>query len=36
MALVLQDRVREISTTLGSGTLTLSGAYPGGYRTFAS
>jgi hypothetical protein len=36
MALVLQDRVREISTTTGNGTVTLSGAYPGGYRTFAS
>lgn len=36
MALVLQDRVREISTTTGTGTVTLSGAYPGGYRTFAS
>jgi hypothetical protein len=36
MALVLQDRVREISTTTGDGTVTLSGAYPGGYRTFAS
>jgi hypothetical protein len=36
MALVLQDRVREISTTTGNGTITLSGVYPGGYRTFAS
>lgn len=36
MALVLQDRVREISTTTGDGTVTLSGVYPGGYRTFAS
>lgn len=36
MALVLQDRVREVSTTTGNGTVTLSGAYPGGYRTFAS
>jgi hypothetical protein len=36
MALVLQDRVREISTTTGNGTVTLGGAYPGGYRTFAS
>lgn len=36
MALVLQDRVREISTTTGTGTVTLTGAYPGGYRTFAS
>lgn len=35
MALVLQDRVREICTTTGTGTLTLSGPFDG-YRTFAS
>ena len=35
MALVLQDRVRETSTTTGTGTMTLGGAYDG-YRTFAS
>lgn len=35
MALVLQDRVRETSTTTGTGTITLAGAYDG-YRTFAS
>jgi len=35
MALVLKDRVRESSTTTGTGTVTLGGAYDG-YRTFAS
>lgn len=35
MALVLQDRVRELSTSTGTGTVTLSGAYVE-YRTFAS
>lgn len=35
MALVLQDRVKENSTTSGTGTITLAGAYTG-YRTFAS
>lgn len=35
MALVLKDRVRETSTTTGTGTVTLGGAYDG-YRTFAS
>lgn len=35
MALVLQDRVRETSSTTGTGAMTLGGAYDG-YRTFAS
>lgn len=35
MALVVRDRVKEQSTTTGTGTVTLSGAYDG-YRTFAS
>ena len=35
MALVLQDRVKENSTSSGTGTITLSGAYTG-FRTFAS
>lgn len=35
MALVLQDRVRETSSTTGTGTMSLGGAYDG-YRTFAS
>jgi len=35
MALVLQDRVRELSTSTGTTTFTLSGAYVE-YRTFAS
>ena len=35
MALVLQDRVKETSSTSGTGTITLTGAYTG-YRTFDS
>lgn len=35
MALVLKDRVRETSSTAGTGTISLSGAYVG-YRTFSS
>jgi hypothetical protein len=35
MALVLADRVQEYSTTTGTGTLTLSGAYAG-FQTFAA
>ena len=35
MALVIADRVRETSTTTGTGTLTLDGAVTG-YRTFSS
>lgn len=35
MALVLADRVQEYSTTTGTGTITLSGAYAG-FQTFAA
>jgi hypothetical protein len=35
MALVLKDRVRESSTTSGTGSITLGGAYTG-YQTFNS
>lgn len=35
MALVVADRVRESSTTTGTGTLTLAGA-PIGYQTFST
>ena len=35
MALVLKDRVRESSTTSGTGSITLAGAFTG-YQTFAS
>ncbi len=35
MALVIADRVRETSTTTGTGTLTLDGAVSG-YQTFSS
>ena len=35
MPLVIADRVRETSTTTGTGTLTLDGAVSG-YRTFSS
>jgi hypothetical protein len=35
MALVVKDRVRENSTTIGTGTLTLSGAVSG-FQTFSS
>ena len=35
MALVLEDRVREQSTTIGAGTFTLTGAIIG-YQTFSS
>lgn len=35
MALVVADRVRETSTTTGTGTLTLAGAVTG-YRTFSA
>lgn len=34
MALVVKDRVKETSTTAGTGTLTLAGA-SAGYRSFA-
>lgn len=35
MALALADRVQEYSTTTGTGTITLSGAYAG-FQTFAA
>lgn len=35
MALVLADRVRETTTTAGTGTITLAGAVTG-FRTFAT
>jgi len=35
MALVLDDRVQETSTTTGTGTLTLAGATPG-YQSFSA
>ena len=35
MALVVKDRVRESSTTTGTGTITLSGAYVG-FQTFSA
>jgi len=35
MALVLQDRVKETSSSSGTGSITLGGAIPG-YRTFLS
>lgn len=35
MALVLKDRVKESSTSSGTGNITLAGAYTG-YQTFAS
>lgn len=36
MALVLADRVRETTTTAGTGTLTLSGTAVVGYQTFGA
>jgi hypothetical protein len=35
MALILQDRVKELSNSSGTGSITLAGAYTG-YRTFNS
>jgi len=35
MALVLADRVRDTTTTTGTGTVTLSGTAPTGYQNFS-
>ena len=35
MALVVKDRVKESSTTSGTGTLTLAGAVPG-FQAFSA
>lgn len=36
MAQVTADRVKDTTTTTGTGSVTLSGTAPTGYRTFAS
>jgi hypothetical protein len=36
MPLVLADRVRDTTTTTGTGTVTLSGTAPTGYQTFGT
>src|SRR5262252_3077579 len=36
MAFVFADRVRDISTTTGTGAFTVSGTAPVGYRTFSA
>lgn len=36
MALITADRVKDLTTTTGTGSLTLSGSAPIGYQTFAS
>jgi len=36
MALVLKDRVRDTSTTTGTGTYTLANSAPSGYQTFGT
>ena len=36
MAFVVKDRIKETTTTTGTGTYTLAGAANGGYETFAN
>lgn len=36
MAFVTADRVQDISTTTGTGSITVSGAAPSGFRTFSA